>query len=125
MKLNLRLISKTKIEMIAVLISDKSYINYFRLFVAVYAVGFLDTLLDGELNNIYGVYQSIGYGLGLYLIVLLLFGFSQLINRMVTGKWFTDKYEKMWLITLFFAGFWLLSRVISFLFPEYSNQIKL
>jgi hypothetical protein len=111
--------------MIAILISDKTYINYFRLFAAVYAVGFLDTLLDGELTNIYGVYHSIGYGLGLFLVVLFLFGFVQLANRIVTGKWFTEKYEKMWLVTLVFVGFWLLARIVSFIFPEYSNQIVL
>ena len=109
--------------MIAVLISNKSYKNYLRLFIAAYTVGFLDTLLDGELTDIYSIFHSFGYGLGLFLVVLFLFGFAQLVNRIVTGKWFKEKYEKLWLVMLFFAGFWLLARIISAIFPEYSNQI--
>lgn len=111
--------------MIAFIISHKSYINYSRVFVAAYIIGFLDTLLDGELINEIGIFQSIGYGIGLFAVVIFLFGFAQLINRVFTGKWFKDKYEKLWFTMLIFAGFWFINRVISFLFPEFSNQIKL
>lgn len=111
--------------MIAFLISDKSYQNYLRIFVACYSIGFLDTLIDGELKDDIGIFQSIGYGLGLFLVVMFLYGFAQIVNRIVTGSWFKEKYEKMWLIVLFFSGFWFLARIVSFIFPEYSNQIKL
>lgn len=109
--------------MLAYIISEKAYQNYFRLFTAAYLVGFSDTLLDGELTDVYGIFQSVGYGLGIFLLVMFLFGFAQLVNRLVTGKWFKEKYEKLWLVMLVFSGFWLITRLIGVIFPEYSNQI--
>jgi hypothetical protein len=105
------------------LISNKAYHNYFRLFIAAYIIGFTDTLLDGELKDFYSIFHSIGYGLGIFILVLFLFGFAQLLNRIVFGRWFKNKYEKMWLVMLVMGGFWLLARIISIFLPEYSNQI--